>query len=459
MATHCLTNGFLGTGELPCCGINGATITTFNPPSGTLRRGVCVYFHGLYVSPVQFPLPVPVTDSYNAAGSGFANSLCTNLANDGWVVLAVPAQEDTYVGVPSGGIYNDVLNDSTYGARYNTSTLHVWTHIYTYIQQTYGVNWPILMAGFSLGGWRATNIAQAYASQIIGCFSHQPASVFETVRAAYTPGYQFGNLNWSGANDNSTELNTVSDPIMIGYSTGDTAVWYGGNSTVATINGATTALAAASVTDLTVSGGNTNFNASSGSQLLVTGLVGGTSQGRATYTYTGYSAGAFTGLSLIAGSGTVGVGALAVQSYIDTFITNGVAKGRAITRNQGTEVHGLGVTDSGAYYAGTATTISAINTATTLQITATQASANATANQYLTSGACAIQDTAGVWHPLTFTGTTSPNLTGVVISGSGSIAAQAPICNTGTAITGGTSFMSYPYWVSTVIDPNYPKVY
>jgi hypothetical protein len=423
-----------------------------------------VFFHGLYVVPTQYPIPPstadggPVGDSYSAFGSVMGASLVSNLAADGWVVLSVPAQEDTYPLIPSGGLYNDVANDSTYGARYLSSTLKTFDHIRLYIQQTYGSSWPILVGGFSIGGWRATKIASSRSSQVVGVFSHQPASIFETVSNNYTPGYNFGLLNWSGLDDVATLLNTCKVPVIIGYSSGDQAVYTGGNSTAATVNGGGVGVAAASVTALTVSGGSTSFSATSGSTIVVAGLTGGTSGGQAVYTYTGFTAGAFTGLSLVSGSGTVNVGCAVKQGMIDSFMTNARAAGVNALRNSGTEVHSLAVTDTGAYYAGTATTITAINTATTLQLTTTQAAASATADQYLTSGSCAIVDTTGTWHTFTFSGTTPPNLTGVSITGSGFIAAGAPIVNTGSAITGGFSRMSYPYWVSTVVDPSCPRV-
>ena len=57
---------------------------------------------------------------------------------------------------------------------------------------------------------------------------------------------------------------------------------------------------------------------------------------------------------------------------------------------------------------------------------------------------------------------TTANLTGVTITGptgGATVATNAMICNTGTAITGGYSDMAIPYWVNTVIDPSYPKTY
>jgi hypothetical protein len=263
--------------------------------------------------------------------------------------------------------------------------------------------------------------------------------------------------------DVGTELNGISCPALVGYSSSDNAVWYAGNSTVATINGGTAGIAAASVTAMTVTGGTTNFLGAG--NVTLTGLTGGTSQGRATYAYTTYSAGSFTGMTLVGGSGTVPVGAVAVQGYTDTICTNAVAAGKSVTRTQGTDPHSLSLGFTGAYYTGTGLTLVAgANTGLTVPITAAQAATPLGATQGLLAGACAIQDNAGVWRPITaIGGITTPDLTGVTITGPGSgtatIATNAPICNTGTAITGGYSNMAIPYWVNTVIDPSYPKTY
>lgn len=479
MASHCLPNGQLGTNELPVPNISGATITTFNPPTGMLRRGVVVYMHGLYIPPAistvvpPSALPAgPVGDNYNAFASVYGNSLCTNLANDGWVVLAVIAQEDTFAGVPSTGVYNDVAADSGYGVRYQNSTLRTWDHIVSYIQQTYG-DWPIIAAGHSMGGWRATTIAQSRPQTVKAVISHQPASVFENVPSNLTTPVGFGVINWSGADDVGTELNTINCPALIGYSVNDGAVYYAGNSTVATINGGTTGIAAASVTAMTVTGGTTNFLGAG--NVTLTGLTGGTSQGRATYAYTTYLAGSFTGMTYVGGSGTVPVGAVAVQGYTDTICTNAVAAGKAVTRTQGIDVHSLSLGFTGAYYTGTGLTLVAgANASLTVPMTAMQAAtplyitSGGGTGQGLKAGACAIQATAtvggaAIWCPITVIGgITSPNLTGVTITGptgGATVATNAMICNTGTAITGGYSDMAIPYWVNTVIDPSYPKTY
>jgi pimeloyl-ACP methyl ester carboxylesterase len=454
MASHCLPNGQLGTNELPVPNISGATITTFNPPTGMLRRGVVVFMHGLYVAAVAAAVPPstltggPVGDFYFYSGSVYGNSLCTNLANDGWVVLAVTAQEDTFAGVPSVGVYNDVAADSGNGARYQASTLRTWDHVVQYIQQTYGSAWPIIAAGHSLGGWRATTIAQARPQTVKAVISHQPASVFENISAAFTTPVTFANLNWSGMNDTGTELNGITCPALIGYSTADTVVAYAGNTTAVSLVTGTLTLT------------STSGFLTGGGQVLLTGLTGSTSGGRQTLSYTAVSGATLTGCAVVAGNGTITSGvSTAVQGYTDTICTNAVAAGKAVTRTQGTDPHSLSLGFAGAYYAGTATTITALNTLTTLQITATQAQTPFGSTQSLISGACSIQDTVGVWHAITYTGVTSPNLTGVVIAGTGSIATNAPICNTGTAITGGYTNMSIPYWVNTVIDPSYPKTY
>jgi len=77
----------------------------------------------------------------------------------------------------------------------------------------------------------------------------------------------------------------------------------------------------------------------------------------------------------------------------------------------------------------------------------------------LISTKCSIMDSTGTWHVVTFSGSTSPNLTGASIAGTGTINAGAPIVNTGTAITGGFSNQSYPYWVSQTLDGTYPKTF
>ena len=446
--THCLPNGQLGTSELPCCNISGATITVTNPPAGTLRRGVCVMFHGLYLTAQAVPVPPALVDAYGPFGSVYSLTQAANLANDGWVVLNVPAPEDAYNGVPGTGVYNDVAADVNNGGRWVQTNLHAWDHVYQYIQNTYG-NWPIMVVGNSLGGWRALQIAINRTTQIVGYVSSEPATIFETVGLTYTTPNDFAVINWSGANIGPTALNTISIPGMVGYSTVDTAVGWGLNTTA-------TSLVAGTLTVASTAG---SLSAALGSQrVLLTGLTGGT--GRQVLQYTGQSATQFTGCTVVSGSGTINPGVtVCQQSTSDAMITAGQVAGKPITRQSSAGPHGTVLNDSGAYYAGATTTIAALNTLTTVQITANQAATPFGSSQGLISGASAIQDTTGVWHALTFTGIASPNLTGAAIAGSGSIATGAPICNTGTAITGGFSNQGIPYWVNTVLSPTYPKRY
>lgn len=442
--THCLTLGYLGTAELPCCNISGATITVTNPPAGTLRRGVCVMFHGLYLAAVAVPVPPALGEAYAPFGSNYSLSQATNLAADGWVVISVPAPEDAYNGVPAAGVYNDVAADVNNGGRWVQTNLHTWDHVYQYIQNTYG-NLPILVVGNSLGGWRALEIAINRTSQIVGYVASEPPTIFETVGTNYTAPNDFALINWSGADIGPTALNAVPLLGMVGYSTTDTAVGWGLNTTATSLVAGT----------LTVPG--TAGSLPSG-RLLLTGLTGGT--GRQVLQYTGQSATQFTGCTVVSGSGTVNPGVtVCQQSTTDAMITAGQVAGKPITRISAASPHGIDLNQSGAYYAGGATTIAALNTLTTVQMTTAQAATPFGSTQGLISGASAIQDTTGVWHGLTFTGIASPNLTGAAIAGSGSIATGAPICNTGTAITGGFSNQGIPYWVNTVLGPTYPKRY
>ena len=442
--THCLTLGYLGTAELPCCNISGATITVTNPPAGTLRRGVCVMFHGLYLAAQAVPVPPALYDTYSPFGSLYSLTQAANLATDGWVVINVPAPEDAYNGVPGTGVYNDVAADVNNGGRWLQTNLHAWDHVYQYIQNTYG-NWPIMVVGESLGGWRALEIAINRTSQIVGYVASQPATIFETVGTLYTTPSNFGLLNWSGADLGPSALNAVTIPGMVQYSTVDTAVWWAGNTTATSLVAGTLTLAS-----------TTGFEAAG--NVLLTGLTGGT--GRQVLAYTAVAGATLTGCTVVSGSGTIAAGvSVAQQSTTDAMITAGQVAGKPITRISAASPHGLNLDQTGAYYAGATTTIAALNTLTTVQMTTAQAATPFASTQGLISGASAIQDTTGVWHALTFTGIASPNLTGAAIAGSGSIATGAPICNTGTAITGGFSNQSIPYWVNTVLGPTYPKRY
>ena len=182
---------------------------------------------------------------------------------------SVPYAEDSYTGVPSIGVYNDVNNDSTDGARYLASTLHGWDHVVTYIQNTYGSNFPIGLFGFSEGAWKALAIAANRASTLSFFMSHAALTVWSSIGTNYIiAGDNYQNLNTSGMDISATGLSPIPTTLkgMVGYSTGDTAVWYGGNSTVATINSGTSPIAVASVTGFTVSGGSTNFYSAAASR-------------------------------------------------------------------------------------------------------------------------------------------------------------------------------------------------
>lgn len=464
--THCLPNGALGTGELPVPNISSATISTFNPPGGAgTRRGVIVYLHGLYASPVAVPVPYLMTDATVSITSLMNYSLVQNLINDGWVVLSVPYAEDPYIGVPAIGIYNDVNNDSTDGARYLASTLHGWDHVVTYIQNTYGSNFPIGLFGFSEGGWKALAIAANRASTLSFFMAHASLTVWSSIGTNYTiAGYNYQTLNTSGMDISATGLSPIPTTLkgMVGYSTADTAVWYGGNSTVATINSGTSPIAVASVTGFTVSGGSTNFNSVSGlGTVTLTGLSGGS--GRATFTYTGYSAGAFSGLTLISGSGSVTTSSVAVQSTTDSMLTAyyNVGANTNITRmSTGAEQHTLSTSSVGTYVASGgpySLTTSSSTTITTGLISYTNSGSG------LISGSCSIRDGSGTWHPITFSSATGggTSIVGVdLVSGTATIPNGAPICNTGTSITGGYSNLSYLYWLNgpgmSGIDAAYP---
>ena len=253
----------------------------------------------------------------------------------------------------------------------------------------------------------------------------------------------------------------TTTPGIIGYGTSDNAVWYGGYSTVATINSGTSPIAAASVTAFTVSGGSTNFSIAGGTAYVtLTNLTGGS--GRATYSFTGYSAGAFSGLTLISGSGNVTTSSVAEQSTTDSMLTAYYNSGANtnITRMSTAQGHDLTSQDAGVYVASGGPYSLTTSSSTTIT---TSLISYANSGSGLISGNCSVRDGSGTWHPITFSSATAngTSIVGVdLVSGTATIPNGAPICNTGTSITGGYSNLSYLYWLNgpgmSGIDAAYP---
>jgi hypothetical protein len=135
-------------------------------------------------------------------------------------------------------------------------------------------------------------------------------------------------------------------------------------------------------------------------------------------------------------------------SNIDALITAAVGAGRPVTRNATPDFHEFTNADSGTYFTPVGpTALSALGTLTVKT------------NLDLVSGQCAILASDGLWHTLTFTGTSgTTQFTGCSYSGttSATVSAGAPLCANGN---GTTTQMSLTYWIRTVLDPLYPKTY
>ncbi len=451
MATHCLPNGLLGTGELPVCNISAPTMGIYNATTGNgNRRGVAVICHPL--EPTGVSIPVPIVDGGTPGFQSYLLSLATNLATDGWQVIVPAYQEDNYVTNPSAGIYNDFNNDTTFGGRYVLSTLHWWDHVVDFVQSTYG-NWPIIVVGYSEGAYRAMQIAVNKQSTIKGFVAHEPLTVWSNILPALTTPTNFGVINTSGADISATYLNSVTVPGVVGYGTSDEVVAYSGFTTIGSGSGSTvvngTNFSGSQSLTLTL---GTSFVSGLQGVVTLTSLTGGT--GRAVLLFSGVSGNTLTNCTYVGGSGTLNPGVTVVtQSTTAALIA--AAGTTYVTPNITSETHELTPADSGTYVTSTASPV-ALSAATTLTVATTSGLTGST-------GLAAVYASDNLWHTLSFTGSTGTTFTTCTYSGtqSATIVNGSPVClvGTGSPPVGSTHPLSYPYWVSQVIDPLCPKQY
>ena len=192
---------------------------------------------------------------------------------------------------------------------------------------------------------------------------------------------------------------------------------------------------------------STDFVASS-ALAKVTGLTGGV--GWATYSFTGTGTGTLTGCTLLGGSGTLATGNPVAQSNTKALIAaqQAAQPSNQIVANVTTNNHGLLPSDSGQQLASTPTP-TALSSQGTLTVSSTQGMTGS-------SGQMSIYASDNLWHVVTFTGSTGTTFTGCTYSGttSATVVNGSPICLSGN---GSTHPMSYPYFVSTVVDPLCPK--
>ena len=364
------------------------------------------------------------------------------LAADGWEVFQ-PTQNQDYSFNPSQAEFADFSNDPGLGSRLRiANTQHWWDHVLTFIAKQYGPNWPVLPVGFSGGGWLTLLLAGYRQSSIVGFVAGHPASIYSNIAPGFAANY--GSVQTNGMDITPTLLNNVTVPGFVSYGTADVAVGYGGVTSVAS---ASNGVVASSVTTLNVIS-TTDFIQNS-ALVKVTGLTGGV--GWATFTFTGTGAGTLTGCALVGGSGTLQTGNPVIQSTTKLAIANQQAAqpSTPIIANITTNNHGLLPSDSGQQLTSTPSP-TALSSMGTLTVQSTQGMTGS-------SGQMSIFASDNLWHVVTFSGSTSSTFTGCTYSGSTSatVVNGSPICLSGN---GTTHPMSYPYFVSTVIDPLYPKV-
>jgi hypothetical protein len=293
--THCLPTGSLGTAELPVPNLTASTIYTIPATTGAgNRRGVVVSIHGLQGHPTVPEIP-----------SGEYLTFLNDLAADGWTILNPPLAEDFYPGLGYVGVYNDINNDGTVGARYLNQMLRWWDHMVLYTNANYP-GWPVVAFGGSWGGWHTIQLAANRAYTILAYGSVFPVAQLENLNPLISPGTDYGLLNTSGFDLTASMLNSTILPGVIGYGTGDNIVGYSGTTTVDT---GSNGVAASAVTTLNIV---SNTGLLVGPRVTVTGLTGGT--GRATFAFTGIGAGTLTGVTLVSGSGTLSTGNPVTQS-------------------------------------------------------------------------------------------------------------------------------------------------
>jgi hypothetical protein len=343
--THCLPSGSLGTAELPVCQISAATTTAYGGPIGSGNvRGVVVFLNGLDVTTVTLTAMPPVirADDNTAGFNWYGTTLKNSLVADGWIVLVVPYQENFYsLGTGAQGIYNDVNADTGHGSRYLASTLHWWDHVVAYVRKTYGATIPIVTWGMSWGGQKSLAIAQNKPSTLTAFAAHCPSTWLRNADFLYT-GVQYGQIDTSGLDLSASSLAGAAMPGVIGYGTNDSAIGYGGVTTVAA---GSAGVDSAAVTTLNVA---STANTVQGVSVTVTGLTGGV--GWATFTYTGTSGGnQFTGCTRVGGSGTLALNNPVTQSLTSAILAASPAN---VVAYSTTDTHELTAADA-AYYSGT----------------------------------------------------------------------------------------------------------
>lgn len=345
--THCNweSGGVLGTGEMPVPNVSAANSTTQIPAGGlggNHVRGVIVYLHGLTetVGPVPYPVPSSTT-------AGFANDIqafATSVVSDGWIFFGPSYSDDFYKLQGCMGVQNDLSNDTNNGLRYLTNMLKWWDHVVNYCYMTFGYGIPIIPFGFSWGAWHVLQIISndVLTKKCMGYIAHCPATILANAAPNYTSPAAYGAFNTGGLDLTATQLANVTVPGTIGYGTNDAAVGYG---CVTAIGSASAGVNVTGILPLFTVGSNTGFVIGAG--FTMTGLTGGSSGGRATFsTLTTSGSTGIEPKALLFGSGTTVTGNPVIQSFTSAIIASA---GGTCTANSTADHHEFTATDASTY--------------------------------------------------------------------------------------------------------------
>lgn len=346
--THCLPSGSLGTGELADPNIGSAYMTSMIPSGGLGHgniRGVIVYCHGLILT--QAPVPYPIPSSTVGGSSNDILAFANSVVADGWIFIGPSYQEDFFLGPACLGVNLDLDNDTGNGSRYLASTLRWWDHVLQFIRVTYGGLIPVVPMGFSWGAMRTLQIASNNTGSCLGYIAHCPATLLSNAAQNFTTPADFNNISTSGIDLSATQLNAVSIPGIVGFGTSDPAVGY---SMATTLGAGSNNVNVATVTYPTVFAVASNTGYVQGPAITLTGLSGGTSGGRATFSVSGTLGGLALNVSaLLGGSGITSTGIPVVQSLTSQIIANAQGASQPVTSNSTGDTHEFTSTDATTY--------------------------------------------------------------------------------------------------------------
>jgi hypothetical protein len=255
-------------------------------------------------------------------GEGGGYAFAQMLNNDGWIVVSDLYPEQYYSTSGSLGVYNDILNDSTFGARYKSTTLLWFDHLAEYCALKFGPTMPLVAYGGSWGGYHTLLWAanQAPSRKLIGYIGIVPATLISNAStgwigpANYGPatinGYPGLPNGTSGADLGPNDLVNITIPGFIQTNTNDQALGYSQTTVASGSNNA-------NVT------GITTLYVADNTQITIGPLIRvNTSNGYAWFNVTSSSTSGQLSVTYMSGTGTVITGNAVVQNLIAQMLIN-----------------------------------------------------------------------------------------------------------------------------------------